>query len=68
MSRRKVYALYHGDEFVDLGTIVEIANRQGVKPNTIKFYATPSGQRKRNWALIKIEDDEEDNRDTRRTK
>lgn len=37
-----VYALYHGDEFVDVGTAAEIAERRGLKPATIAYYSQPS--------------------------
>ena len=36
------YALYHGDKFVAIGTAEELAEVQDVKPDTIKFYASPS--------------------------
>lgn len=38
----KQYALYRGDEFVDVGTVQELAERHGVKPSTIRIMATPS--------------------------
>lgn len=41
-GKTTVYALYHGDEFVDVGTAAEIAERHGVKPVTIAYYAQPS--------------------------
>ena len=40
------FALYHGDEFVDMGTAAEIAERRGVRPQTIAYYATPSNMRR----------------------
>lgn len=52
MSRRPYagtqarFALYHGDDFVDMGTAAEIAERRGVKPATIAYYATPSNMRR----------------------
>ena len=42
---KPTYALYRGDELLDVGTANEIAKRRNVKPETIRFYATPSYQR-----------------------
>lgn len=60
----KEYALYKGDEFICLGTIKEIAEFEGVREDTIRFYGTRSykerleGRNIRNpKILIKIEDD-----------
>lgn len=38
----KVYAIYKGDKFIDLGTKKELSERLGVKERTIKFYSSPS--------------------------
>lgn len=38
----RIYALYKGDNFLDLGTKEYLANLLGVKEETIKFYGTPS--------------------------
>ena len=38
---KKTFALYRGDQFIDLGTIKYLANLLGVKERTIKFYSTP---------------------------
>lgn len=47
MGRKKQeYALYKGDEFIDLGTIPEIAKREGVKPKSIYYYNTPAYKKK----------------------
>lgn len=42
MSRESMFALYKGDEFIDLGTRKELAARHGIKPNTITFMASPA--------------------------
>jgi len=60
---RTTFALYRGDEFVDVGTAEEIAKRLGCKPDTIRFYATPSYQarlkdRDKRLIAIRIEEDE----------
>ena len=60
---RTTFALYRGDEFVDVGTAEEIAKRLGCKPDTIRFYATPSYQARlkdRDKRLIAVRIDEED--------
>lgn len=63
MGRKKQeYALYKGDEFIDLGTIPEIAKREGVKPKTIYYYKTPAYMKKfkddkNRKVLIKLERD-----------
>src|SRR5699024_3836260 len=53
-----VYALYEGDRSICDGTIYQIAEMTGLKPATLKWYGTPSGQRKGNMALVKIEEDD----------
>lgn len=42
MKEHVTYALYRGDELVDIGTANELAKRRGVKPDSIRFLATPS--------------------------
>lgn len=47
MGRKKQeYALYKGDEFIDLGTIEEIAKRLKVAPKTVQYFGTPAYKRK----------------------
>lgn len=36
----KEYALYKGEDILAIGTILEIANKMGVKRDTIAFYKT----------------------------
>lgn len=36
----KEYALYKGEDLLEIGTIKEIATRQNVKYDTIRFYGT----------------------------
>lgn len=55
-----MYALYHGDEFVDLGTKEYLAKLLNVKVETIKFYMSPTYRRRTNdngYIVIRIEDD-----------
>ena len=46
MKEEKVYAIYKGDEFIDLGTKKELAERLGVKVRTIEYLLTPAYRRK----------------------
>lgn len=57
--RKKVkeYALYKGDEFIDLGTVDHLAKRLNVKENTIRFYSYPTYQKRtkgHGYVLIEI--------------
>ena len=61
------YAIYKGEELQFIGTVDECAAFRGVKPETIRWYSTPRGQRradarkKQDKALriIRPEEDEE---------
>lgn len=49
MRRRpneKVYALYKGERLLADGTIHEIAEKMGVQVESIRFYKTPTYQRR----------------------
>lgn len=55
-----IYALYHGDKFIDLGTKKYLADLLGVSINTISYYMTPSHRKRSNnqgYIVIKVEDD-----------
>ena len=41
-----IYALYKGDEFIDLGTKKELAKKYNIKEHTIVFYASPAYKRR----------------------
>ena len=72
-QKQAYYAVYQGDTFIDLGTIQELSERMGVKPDTLKFMTYPSYHKrleKRNcnyskgyMIVIKIEEDSEDEKD-----
>lgn len=57
-----LYAIYKGDEFIDLGTIAELAERRHVRAERIRDMARPSYHRKVNEETsvlaYKIEEDE----------
>lgn len=38
----KEYALYRGEEILSIGTINEIAEKNNIKPETLRFYKSPS--------------------------
>ena len=40
MRPRNVYAIYKGDEFLDVGTIPELAERFNVSINTVVFWTS----------------------------
>lgn len=47
MKRKdKLYALYHGDKFIDIGTKDYLAQLINVKRETITFYNSDSYQRR----------------------
>ncbi|WP_288531046.1 hypothetical protein [uncultured Secundilactobacillus sp.] len=58
---RSLYALYHGDEIVGVGTINELAKIQGVKPTSIRWLTNPSYMKRTNpetaVRVIKVEED-----------
>ena len=64
-KRDKIYALYKGDTFIDLGTTRYLAKKLGLQERTIKFYGTElwKSRCKRDdvLILIEVEEDEEEN-------
>lgn len=64
VKKEKVYAVYKGDMFIDLGTKEYLAKKLNINPKTILFYTRPTylkrvQQRgtKKPIIVIKIEDD-----------
>lgn len=59
--KKPIYALYKGDEFIDLGTKQYLANLLNVKPETINFYMSPTYRKRNkkgnNYIVIRIEED-----------
>ena len=56
----KMYALYHGDNILTIGTIKELAKYLNVKDRTITFYSTPTYKKRvkdNAYLVIKIEED-----------
>lgn len=57
------YAMYKGEEFLDVGTAGELARKFNVSVSTIKFYATPVYRRRiegrpNRILVVRLEDDE----------
>lgn len=56
-----VYALYNGDEFVDVGTMAELIARTGLGEDSLRSYQSPSYQKRTGgtkMALIRLEGDD----------
>lgn len=53
-----MYALYHGDNILTIGTIKELAKYLGVGERTIYFYSTPTHKKrnKNGYLVIRIEE------------
>lgn len=56
----KIYALYKDNELLDVGTIRDIAKRQGVKEATLRMYHTPRRKEKNKHGkiLLSVEEGE----------
>lgn len=44
VKKQRIYAIYHDDRFVDVGTKEELMERLGIKKQTIEQYMTKSYQ------------------------
>lgn len=62
MKKPHIYALYRGDEFVDLGTKKYLANKLGVTEKSITHYTTKAYQERHPngncWYAFWIRDEE----------
>lgn len=55
----KIYALYKGDKFIDIGTSKELADIMGVKMRTFWFYMSKHWLEITNyesWVIVEIEE------------
>ena len=50
----KMYALYHGDEFIDLGSKEYLANKLNVKISTIEFYMSPTYRKRTKYKDLSL--------------
>lgn len=46
MCKEKIFALYKGEEFIDIGTAKELANKRNVNPEFIRYLSTPANKRR----------------------
>lgn len=59
-TKKKLFALYYGDDFIKIGTKQELADYLHVKLHTIDFYASKTHLKRtqyRSYVVIKIEED-----------
>ena len=58
---KKEYALYHGENFIMIGTIEEIAKYLGIKKKSVMFYQSPTHKKRdpNGYAVVAIPEDEE---------
>ena len=59
---KSLYALYKADQFIDIGTVEQLAKLLNVKEETIRFYSRPVYQRRHNykgWVVIRIKEKDE---------
>lgn len=59
----KQYALYKGDEFLEIGTRQELAEYLGVSITTIDFYKSKAWLDRsgyRSYVLVEVKEDEEE--------
>jgi hypothetical protein len=56
--KKDIYALYHDDEYLAMGTREELAEYLGVKPSSIAFYGSPTYRKraKAGYIVIKVEE------------
>ena len=59
-----IYAIYKGDDFVDLGTLEELSKNIGILKKTLQFMKSPSYKKRmkkydRFMMIYKIEEDGE---------
>ena len=65
MLKKRIYALYKGDEILGVGTVEELAKMRGIKPTSLLFLHSPAYKKRRAnsnrniLVLIRVEEDEE---------
>lgn len=59
---RAVYAIYRGDEFVDVGTAPELSERTGMSVSLLRWYSSPCWAKRsggRGVIVVKVDDGKE---------
>ena len=56
----KIYAIYDGDTFVDVGTEKELREKHGLTKGTIRTYACKSKGKQKGRIVIVIDDNGDD--------
>lgn len=51
--KAQCFALYRGDEFIDVGTVKELAERRGVSEWTIRFLASASYHKRSSYNALR---------------
>lgn len=61
------YALYKGDNFLDIGTIKDLSKRYNISVKTLRWYSTPCYKNKiknkkniKSYVVVRIEDEEDE--------
>lgn len=60
----KIFALYKGDRFIDVGTLDELASRTGIKKSSLRFYATGVHRKRlknpeKGLVVVRLEDEDD---------
>lgn len=61
--KNRIFAIYKGDKFIDVGTSEELAKRLNMKENSIRWLASPENKRRDkcgNRTIAIILDDKEE--------
>lgn len=63
--KHRIFALYHGDEFIGVGSFKELAELTGKPEDTIRWYSTAMHRKKvkdinKCWICFGIDEDETD--------
>lgn len=59
----KLYALYKGDDFIDIGTSKELCKTMGIKINSFWFYTSKQWLERSNyesWVIVEIKENEDE--------
>lgn len=51
--KAQCFAFYRGDEFVDVGTVRELAERRGVSQTTIRFLASARYHKRSSYGALR---------------